>query len=299
MAPLLVTLLSACSDAAAEVAQTAAEEPGWFASLLDKLFDPAWNEANRTTIWPVILCILALTGVGLPTPEDIWLTLAGFTTYKQSGDQFVFWHFVITFFACAIANLIGDSGAWWLGKTFGFGIRDRFRFMKRMLSDKRLKKVQGWFDNYGSFTVFLGRQVAGIRFVTFFTAGTMRMPLSRFLLFDFLGCLISIPVWLTLGALASIHGKEWLQQASTTAGGGFLAGGVLLLVVFLVVVKIRAVRRRREDTVVLGGDVKLALSTRAAAAASAEKPEEKTGKRESAPPPEQEVSHRVVESRRE
>lgn len=251
MLPLLNILLQAASEEA---------EKGWVATWLDKFFDPAWNIQHATTIWAVIIIILITTGFGLPTPEDIWLTLAGFSAYKQAGDQFVWYYFVIAFFACSFANLMGDSVAWYMGRRWGFKIRDRFKFMKRMLNEKRMLKVQGWFDNYGNWTVFFGRQLAGIRFVTFFTAGTMRVPWVKFLLFDFLGCFVSIPVWLTLGALAAIHGKQFLQEASSTASISILGGAAVAIAIFLVVIKVRAARRARQAEEVLAPDAPLATT---------------------------------------
>jgi membrane protein DedA with SNARE-associated domain len=260
--PLLQTLLTSTSEALNEFVGQA----GWLEALYSTLFDPAWNREHATTIWPAIMIILAMTGIGLPTPEDIWLTLAGFSAYKQGGDQFVWYYFIGAFLACSTANLIGDSGAWMLGRRFGFGIRDRFKFMRTLLTEKRMRRVQGWFDNYGNWTVFLGRQVAGVRFVTFFSAGTMRMPLPKFLLFDFLGCLISIPVWLTLGALAAIYGREWLNTASRNVGGGLLLGGIVAVIIFILVVKRSARKRAARDAEQIETEIR--MSTRVATEAA-------------------------------
>lgn len=249
---------------AAQALNELAAEAGWLEGLYATLFDPAWNQEHAGTIWPLIMLILMATGIGLPTPEDIWLTLAGFSAYKQGGDSFIWYYFVGAFFACTFANLVGDSGAWMLGRRFGFGIRDRFKFMRAMLNEKRMRRVQGWFDNYGNWTVFLGRQLAGVRFVTFFSAGAMRMPLPKFLLFDFLGCFVSIPIWLALGALAAIYGREWLGAASRNVGGGMLAAGVVAVVIFIIVVKVRARKRAKRDAEDIEAEIR--LSARADAA---------------------------------
>ena len=262
---LLYTLLNASAEAVNEVAA----DPGWLETLYATLFDPQWNQDNATTIWPAICGILLLTGIGLPLPEDIWLTLAGFSAYKQAGDTFIWYYFLGAFAATTTAILIGDTGAWWLGRRYGFGIRDRFKIMRKMLTEKRMRKVQGWFDNYGSWTVFLGRQVAGVRFVTFFSAGTMRMSLRRFLLFDFLGCFVSIPIWLTLGGLASVYGREWLESASQSVGGGLLAAGAVALIILIVVVKLRARKRAKRDAEVI--EVEVRVSARAASSPELEK----------------------------
>ncbi len=224
------------------------EAAGVVGSFIAAVFDPSWNLAHRTVIWGSILSVLFMSGLGLPLPEDVPLTLAGFTTFKQSGELFVLWHFAVAFGAVVIPILAGDLIAYSMGRRFGFGLRDRIGVLRRILSDKRLRRVQHWFDNYGSFTIFLGRQVAGVRFVTFFTAGTMRVPPARFVLFDFLGCLVSVPVWLTLGVLASRYGELWLHTALRKVGGGFMIGALLAFGILLLIVKLRGLSKPDGDT---------------------------------------------------
>lgn len=211
-------------------------------------FDPVWNLQHQGLIWGAIVVVLFISGIGIPLPEDIPLTIAGFTTFKQSNDEFVFLHYLLAFLVVVIPILSGDLVAYHMGKKYGFGIRDRFKFLRTALSSKRTAKVQRWFDTYGSFSVFMGRQVAGVRFVTFFTAGTMRVPLHKFVLFDFLGCLVSVPIWLTLGTLASRYGQQWLHMAMRQVGAGFLFGTIAVFIVFLIVVKIRGMRARQSIT---------------------------------------------------
>lgn len=200
-------------------------EPSW----LDAAFDPSWNEANRLTIWISTLSALFLAGAGLPIPEDIPLTIVGFTTTKESGDVFVFSSFVRAFILVTIPILAGDLIAYGMGHRWGMSLRDRIPLARRVLTDQRLGLVKGWFDRRGSFAVFLGRQVAGVRFATFFTAGTMKMNVTQFLLFDFLGCVVSVPVWLSLGFLGARYGREWLNTASEHVG--MVIGGVAVVAI--------------------------------------------------------------------
>jgi membrane protein DedA with SNARE-associated domain len=195
--------------------------------VLAAVFDPAWNARHRVTIWICIVVILFLSGFGLPLPEDVPLTLSGFTTYKQSGETFIWWRYVITFGIVVVPILLGDLVAYWMGRRYGWAIR-RFRFFRRMITDKGMARVQRWYDQYGSFTVFLGRQVAGVRFMTFYTAGTMKMKIGKFIFWDFLGCLVSVPVWLTLGRFAGEYGRAWMEAASTTVGRWFLLAVIIL-----------------------------------------------------------------------
>ncbi len=219
-----------------------------FHTIVTHVFNPAWNADHRSAILGVIVVVLFLSGAGLPLPEDLPLSATGFTTFKQSGDMFVWWKFVLAFSMVVAPILLGDLIAYSLGKRYGFGLRNRARFLARALSDRRIARVQRWFDEYGSFTVFLGRQVAGVRFVTFFTAGTMHMKLAKFVLWDFMGCFVSVPVWLTLGALAARYGRHWLHAASRTVGTSFLLGVAVAALILIVVAKIRASRAAQHRT---------------------------------------------------
>jgi membrane protein DedA with SNARE-associated domain len=212
------------------------------ARFIGAAFDPAWNVEHRFVIFAAIAMLLFLSGIGLPLPEDIPLTIAGFTTIKQAHDQFVFVDYLTTFVVVVIPILLGDLIAYTLGRRYGLVLPERIGVLRRVLSARRLGRVRRWFDRYGSFAVFLGRQVAGVRFVTFFTAGSMRMPVPRFLAFDFLGCVVSVPIWLTLGTLASRYGEVWLHAAMSRASSTLLLVVVLLVVALAVVTKLRSGR---------------------------------------------------------
>ena len=220
-------------------------ELGLWASMVASAFDPAWNVANRFTLWTMIVVVLFLSGIGFPLPEDVPLTLAGFTTYKQANDVFVFSHYVRTFLMGCTPILLGDILAYTLGKRFGLTLRERFRVIRYLVNDQRLARVENWFKHYGSFTVFLGRQVAGVRFVTFFTSGSMKVPLLHFVFFDFLGCLVSIPVWLTLGTLASRYGQVWLKAAMHKVSGIFIVVTLAAFVGLFLFAKIRGQKKAK------------------------------------------------------
>ena len=236
---MLAAYVASCLVGATDLAP----QGSWLEALVAAVFDPSWNLEHRAAIWATIVVVLFLSGVGLPMPEDIPLSLAGFTTFKQAHETVALSSFAVTFLVVATPILLGDLIAYSLGRRYGRSLPKRIRWLRRVFTERRETRVQRWFDSYGSFTVFLGRQVAGVRFVTFFTAGTMRVSLPRFVLFDFLGCLVSVPVWLTLGVLASRYGEAWLRVAAHKVGSGFLLASLGLFVVFFLVTKLRTLMR--------------------------------------------------------
>lgn len=235
---------------AASWASPEAPPPGVLASWIAAAFDPAWNVEHRATIFAAILLLLLLAGVGLPLPEDVPLTLTGFTVAQQAHGHFAAGHFLVAFCLVLLPILGGDLVAYGLGRRLGLGLGHRVIVFRRVLTPARLARVQDWFARYGSFAVFLGRQVAGVRFVTFFTAGAMRMPLPAFVAFDFLGCTVSVPIWFTLGALASRYGEVWMHRAMTTASHTILVVVLVLLSSLLIASQIR--KRRAESRASLG-----------------------------------------------
>ena len=240
--PAIATVLATSASQAVEPGSQA----GYFERLIAIAFDPSWNVEHRAAIFAVIVGVLFISGFGVPLPEDIPLTLAGFTTTVQANFEFDAGRMLTTFLIVLVPILLGDLIAYGLGRRFGLGLRERVGVLRRLLPRRRLTRVHAWFERYGAFAVFLGRQVAGLRFVAFFTAGAMRVPLPKFVAFDSLGCAVSVPIWLTLGALASRHGQAWLRGATSDVSRSILLAVVLLIAAFALVTLVRNGRERAE-----------------------------------------------------
>ena len=242
-----ISVSPAIKPAADAASAAGTPDPGFFNRLINQLYDPAWNAEHRWQIWGLIVFVLISTGFGLPTPEDIWLMLAGFTTWLSTGGEFVWYIFLPVLVLCSLSNVVGDLVAWGMGYKWGLGVRDRFKFVKKAITDKRLARVQGWFDNYGLWAVFFGRLVTGVRLVTFIMAGAMKIKWWKFALVDFAANMASIPLWLTLGVLIAEHGREYADDLSKKLSVWVLAIGGALLVIVVVIYKISAARRAARE----------------------------------------------------
>ncbi len=84
----------------------------------------------------------------------------------------------------------------------------------RVITETRLEKGRQFFRDHGEKTVFIARFISGFRVAAIFAAGMMGIKLGRFLLLDFLGAFILIPLLLLLGYYfgASIG---WLAEIIT------------------------------------------------------------------------------------
>ena len=67
-------------------------------------------------------------------------------------------------------------------------------FARRYFTPKRQLRVRAYFRKFGSKVVLIGRFTPGFRFTIFFTAGTLHLRPSVFLIYDFSAAAFSVPV---------------------------------------------------------------------------------------------------------
>jgi membrane protein DedA with SNARE-associated domain len=115
-----------------------------------------------------------------------------------------FWGFVAMVLAGAVGNTLGSFLGWGIG---AYGGRPFLERSGRLLhvTPAKLARAERWFDRFGDAAVFLGRITPLVRSFISYPAGIVRMPLGRFTLLTFDGCLI----W--CGALA---GAGWALGTS-------------------------------------------------------------------------------------
>ena len=136
--------------------------------------------------------ILFLCGLGLPIPEELTLLTGGFFVYLG----------VIRFYPTLVISFLGilggDLAIYSIGKKWGQELLNH-RNLSWIITKSRLERVRQFFCSHGSKTVLIARFISGFRVAAFFAAGTMGVKLGKFLLLDFLGALILVPLLLILG----------------------------------------------------------------------------------------------------
>lgn len=198
----------------------------------------AWLVANleKFTYFGVALSLF-LAGLGVPIPEDIPLIFGG--VMAGAGKINVWYHFGISM----VFIIIGDTSLYLIGRKVGRASSGG-GLVGKVLTPGRRKKVTGYYERFGAWTVFFGRFIAGVRGAIFLTAGVVEFPLWRFIVLDFLAALISVPVWIWLGWTFGENWEVILEQAKNTQGWVL---GVLAIVVVLAVVvfKVRKARNAK------------------------------------------------------
>ena len=181
--------------------------------------------------------VLLLCGVGLPLPEEVTLIGSGILYYR--GDV----EFVPIVVVCSLAILLGDSVPFLLGRKYGMNALN-VRWIARVVHPERFARLRTKFEEHGNWATFACRFFAGVRIPGFFLAGTMGMRYSRFLLLDFLGVLLSVPISIYLGKL---FGGQVDQLEKRMKDVHMLLAFVALSLGLILVVRHRMQRARRKE----------------------------------------------------
>lgn len=193
--------------------------------------------------YPGVFTILFLCGVALPLPEEPVLIAAGFLCYKGNANV---WIMIVV----AMAGIMGgDLTIHWIGRKHGDWVF-RSRLLRFVLPEDRLEKAAAFFAKHGAKAVFFGRFIAGIRFVTFFTAGKFGVRRSVFFLFDFLAALLTIPISIWAGwrfGHKIEEGLAWATRYHRIAIGTAIGGFILYLLIRKLSRHLSSTWRRRRE----------------------------------------------------
>ncbi|MEB3751327.1 hypothetical protein EP10_002168 [Geobacillus icigianus] len=140
-----------------------------------------------------IMIALMLGIVGLPIPDELLLTYAG---YRVSTGSF---SYPLTFLFCWLGAVIGISLSYTLGITLGLPFLHRFG-PKLHVTEKRLEQTKALFAKLGPTVLFICYFIPGVRHLAAFWAGTNAYQWRKFALFAYSGAMVWVAVFLTIGA---------------------------------------------------------------------------------------------------
>jgi membrane protein DedA with SNARE-associated domain len=140
--------------------------------------------------------LMAIDAV-LPVASELVMLYAGALAAGAFAGQHVvlfgrqidshFWGFVAMSLAGVLGNTVGSVIGWAIGLYGGRPLLER-RGRWLHLGPENLERAERWFERYGDWTVFLGRVTPVVRSFVSIPAGVARMPLGRFTVLTFLGC---------------------------------------------------------------------------------------------------------------
>ncbi len=203
------------------------------------------GSAAGLTAYGLIFLVLLAAGFGLPLPEDIPLVMGGVLVHRGQANL---WVMMLVGY---LGIIIGDSIMFSLGGRFGRKVGSKGStapgFFARIVTPEKRAQVEGMFKKHGEKIVMLARFLPGVRTVTYFTAGSVSMRYSHFLLYDSIAALASAPIFVLLGYY---FGSDIESLLARVAAGErkVIAGLIALVVAGILFNRWRAHRKAKKES---------------------------------------------------
>jgi len=148
-------------------------------------------------IWvytPLFIIIFVETGLVITPflPGDSLLFTAGIFAADGGGLNLA-----ALLILLSLAAILGNTSNYWIGNKVGQAIIDSGRV--KVLTPERIKQTQEFFDKYGLLAIVVTRFFPIIRTFAPFIAGLGRMHFGRFMLFNVIGGVIWVTIFVLLG----------------------------------------------------------------------------------------------------
>jgi membrane protein DedA with SNARE-associated domain len=170
-----------------------------------------------------IFALLILGGIGLPFPEDATLLLSGVLLSQGVIRP------VPAILVIYSGLLVTDFFLYMVGRKYGRRVVEHRKFHK-IISPENLLKIEGRFKTWGSWVLFFGRHVIGLRAQLFLASGVMRIPPIKFLIVDAVSALFTIGIWGGIGYWGGNRIPVWVKDLKRVE---HIAGIVVLSLVAL------------------------------------------------------------------
>ena len=166
------------------------------ASILSTLTEAVTSVIGDHGLYAVF--ILMFVDAILPVASELIMVYAGVVASGAFEGQEVvlfgetidsgFWAFFAMAMAGVVGNTLGSVLGWAMGLYGGRPLVERHgRWLH--LDAHKLERAERWFERFGDAAVFLGRVTPVVRSFVSVPAGVFRMPLLRFTVLTFLGCI--------------------------------------------------------------------------------------------------------------
>ena len=193
-----------------------------FESLTDLVSGSPWT-------YVFLFAISALDVIIPLVPSETSVILAG--VLAASGDL----ELVLVILFAAAGAIVGDNTAYWIGRTVGHRLVDRwFKGERRKQVDWAHRQVQ----ERGGYLIVIGRFIPGGRTAVTLSCGMLEMPWRRFIAFDVAAGL----VWGTYAAMLGYLGGRTFEENPFK---GFILAFVVALGIAGVIEAYRWYKRRR------------------------------------------------------
>ena len=119
--------------------------------------------------------------------------------------------------ALYLGGIVGDNLSYFLGRKYGIGLYSSLRhtiYIKKFINSRNYNKGVKYFQKYGALSVFLGRLLGPLAWITPFVAGIYKLDYKKFFIYDLVGIIIGIGEFIIVGYFFGRHFDKILKLSS-------------------------------------------------------------------------------------
>jgi membrane protein DedA with SNARE-associated domain len=146
-----------------------------------------------------IVLLMAIESACIPLPSEIIMPFAGFLIHEGEMELW------LVALAGAAGCVLGSIPAYYVGMYGGRPLAEKYgKYI--LLSKQDLDLADRLFAKHGEIIIFIARMLPAVRTFIAFPAGVVRMNMSKFIIYTFVGSFI----WCWLLAFAGMKlGQNW------------------------------------------------------------------------------------------
>lgn len=174
--------------------------------------------------WAIFVGAL-LAGFNIPISIDL-LMVASAVLAATIIPSHLFHLYGAIFLGCLFSAWI----SFWVGRKC-FPLLQKWRFFMKVVSEKRMARVKGFYEKWGIVSFLLGRFIPfGVRNLLFMSSGMSRLSFPKFMLWDACACLVwsslCFSIYYTLGRHLDqlLVGLKWAHLLLFVAFGVTVIG---------------------------------------------------------------------------
>lgn len=186
-----------------------------------------------------IFSLLSLGILGIPAPEEWLPTFAGYLTYKNTLRLWP------AFAAVSLGSMCGITVSYMLGRSLGLYMILRYGRVLRVRQED-LDKAHAWFDRFGTWVLFGGYFIPGVRHVTAVIAGASKLRYLLFSVFAYAGAVIRAAIFISLGYY---FGDEWSKVVRWVGRHSAVCAWIAAAAVLIYIILRYGKRRKAEKPV--------------------------------------------------
>ncbi|MFJ7408280.1 MULTISPECIES: DedA family protein [unclassified Lysinibacillus] len=145
--------------------------------------------------------ILILVGgiVGLPLPDEIFLTYVGYNVYRENLEH------IPALISAAVGAAGGITLSYFVGRRFGLPLLQKYG-PKIHITAKKIEFTKKLFEKIGPVLLLIGYFIPGVRHLTAYIAAINNYPYKKFAVYAYAGAIVWTFTFITLG---KVLGNKW------------------------------------------------------------------------------------------